>query len=456
MAKDMTEGSPARLILFFALPLIAGNMVQQMYAFVDTFLVGRFLGVEALAAVGCTGCLMFLMIGFVMGMTTGFAIKTGQAFGAKDPQGVRRSAAACAVLSVGMAAGLMVFGLAIVRPVLVLLDTPPEIFENAVSFISIIYAGIPLMSLFAMQTNLIRALGDSRVPTLMLSGGLIINIAFEPLFILGFGLGVPGAALATAASQVLANLICFLYIRRRVPALWVQREDWRLTRRELWEHIRIGIPMGFQTSVVALGAIILQGALNGLGPKAIAAYAAAQRVDAVAVMPLISFGMAMATYTAQNYGARRLTRIRAGVRSCVAMSVSFSILVAAFNILCGGFLMEGFVGAEEQDVIGMGRTFLTVNGLFYWLLSLIFIFRFTLQGLGQTLVPTFAGFMELLMRTLAALFLIERFGYLGACYANPMAWFGACVPLTIAYLVTRKTLREDGSEFPHTAEDTAG
>ncbi|MBR5381087.1 MAG: MATE family efflux transporter, partial [Oscillospiraceae bacterium] len=197
MTKDMTEGSPARLIFFFALPLIAGNMVQQMYAFVDTFLVGRFLGVEALAAVGCTGCLMFLMIGFVMGMTTGFAIKTGQAFGAKDAQGVRRSAAACAVLSVTMAALLTAFGLLIVRPTLVLLDTPPEIFDNAVSFISIIYAGIPLMSLFAMQTNLIRALGDSRVPTLMLSGGLVINIVFEPLFILGFGLGVPGAALAT-------------------------------------------------------------------------------------------------------------------------------------------------------------------------------------------------------------------------------------------------------------------
>lgn len=442
MAKDMTEGSPWRLILFFALPLIAGNMVQQMYAFADTFLVGRFLGVKALAAVGCTGCLMFLMIGFVMGMTTGLAIKTGQAFGAKDEEGVRRSAAACVVLSIIMAAGLTLFGLPLIRPVLTILDTPPEIFDDAVSFISIICAGVPLMSLFAMQTNLIRALGDSRLATMMLSGGLIINIIFEPIFILGFGLGVPGAALATAASQVLANLICFFYIRRHISLLWIRREDWRLTKAELFSHARIGFPMGLQSSVVALGAIILQGALNGLGPQAIAAYAAAQRVDAVAVMPMISFGMAMATYTAQNFGARRLSRIREGVKSCVLMSGAFSVLAAAFNILCGGFVIEGFVGAGETEVVAMGKTFLVVNGLCYIVLSLLFIFRFTLQGLGQTAVPTFAGIMELLMRALAAIFLIDRFGYLGACFANPMAWVGACVPLLVAYWTVKKTLHD--------------
>lgn len=442
MTKDMTEGKPWRLILFFALPLIAGNMMQQMYAFVDTFLVGRFLGVKALAAVGCTGCLMFLMIGFVMGMTTGLAIKTGQAFGAKNEEGVRRSAAACTVLSVVMAAGMVVCGLPLIRPILTVLDTPPEIFDDAAAFISIICAGIPLMSLFAMQTNLLRALGDSRLATIMLSGGLIINIVFEPIFILGFGLGVPGAALATAASQVFANAICFFYIRRHISALWIRREDWRLTKEELWEHARIGYTMGFQSSVVALGAIILQGALNGLGSQSIAAYAAAQRVDAVAVMPMISFGMAMATYTAQNFGARRLSRIREGVKACILMSGTFSILAAAFNILCGGFVIEGFVGVGETEVVELGRTFLVVNGLCYIVLSLLFIFRFTLQGLGQTAMPTFAGIMELVMRALAAIFLIDRFGYLGACFANPMAWVGACVPLVIAYAIVRKTLHD--------------
>ncbi len=443
MTKDMTEGSPARLILFFALPLIAGNMVQQMYAFADTFLVGRFLGVKALAAVGCTGCLMFLLIGFVMGMTTGLAIRTGQAFGARDEEGVRRSAAACALLSVVMAAGLTVLGLLGVRPVLTLLDTPAEIFDDAAAFISIICAGVPLMSLFAMQTNLIRALGDSRVPTMMLSTGLVINIVFEPIFILGFGLGVPGAAMATAASQVLANLICFFYIRRKVSALWIRKEDWKLTKAELWAHARIGLPMGFQASVIALGAIILQGALNGLGPQAIAAYAAAQRVDAVAVMPMMSFGMAMATYTAQNYGARRLSRIREGVRSCILMSGAFSVIVAVFNIVGGGFVIQGFVGSGEPDVVSMGQTYLTVNGICYFILSLLFIFRFTLQGLGSTAVPTLAGIMELVMRAAAAMFLIDRFGYLGACCANPMAWVGACIPLAVAYWMTRKTLNDE-------------
>ena len=440
MTKDMTEGSPSRLILFFALPLIAGNIMQQMYAFVDTFIVGRFLGVEKLAAVGCTGCLMFLMIGFVMGMTNGLSIRTGQKFGAKDEVGVRKSAAACALLSVVMATVLTVFGLFIVRPTLTALDTPAEIFEDAVSFISVIYAGIPLMSLFAMQTNLIRALGDSRVPTVMLSMGLTINVIFEPIFILVLDLDVSGAALATVSSQVIANILCFFYIRKNIPALWIRREDLRPEREEIIEHVKLGIPMGFQASVIALGAIILQGALNSLGPEAIAAYAAAQRVDAIAVMPMMSFGMAMAAYTAQNYGAGKISRIREGVKKCIVMSGVFSIVVGALNILCGRFIMHGFVGAEEESVIGMGGTYLTINGLCYIVLSLLFIFRFTLQGLGKTLVPTIAGVMELVMRALAAVFLISEFGYIGACFANPLAWVGSCIPLAAAYFLTQKKL----------------
>lgn len=440
MTRDMTNGSPSGLILFFALPLIAGNIMQQMYAFVDTFIVGRFLGVQKLAAVGCTGCLMFLMIGFIMGMTNGLAILTGQRFGAKDETGVRRSAAACAILSVVMAAALTVFGLSIVRPTLTMLDTPAEIFEDAVSFISVIYAGIPLMSLFAMQTNLIRALGDSRIPTIMLSMGLTLNIIFEPIFILVLGLDVPGAALATVSSQVVANIVCFLFIRKKISALWIRRDDWRVTRQELFEHVRVGLPMGFQASVIALGAIILQGALNSLGPSAIAAYSAAQRVDAIAVMPMMSFGMAMATYTAQNYGAGKLLRIREGVKKCVMMSGAFSVLVGAFSILAGKFIMRGFVGDGADEVVEMGGMYLTINGACYIALSLLFIFRYTLQGLGQTLMPTVAGVMELVMRALAALFLADRFGFIGACFANPLAWVGSCLPLMAAYMVTRKKL----------------
>ena len=446
MAKMLTEGSPARLIWGFTLPLLAGNIFQQMYAFVDTLVVGRFLGVEALAAVGCTGGLMFLLMGFVIGTATGLSIYTGQRYGARDMAGVRKSAAACFLLAalIGMTVAMVsVLG---ARPVLLLMQTPPEILDDAVTFISIIGANAPGLMLVSIQAPLIRALGDSRTPTWLLALGLTLNILFEPLFILGLALGVPGAALATAASQVVANIFGLWYIRQHVPAHWPRREDWRFSLRMHQKHLRLGLPMGFQGSVIALGAIILQVPLNHLGPVAVAAYSAAQKVDTIGVMPMMSFGMAMAAYTAQNYGAGQFARIRAGVRAGILMSGTFSIAVGLLMYFGGGGLIALFVGPEEAQVISYGHLYLAVDGACYLLLSLLFIFRFTLQGLGQTFVPTLAGFMELLMRAGAAFFLIDRFGYLGACLANPLAWLGACLPLVPAYFWGRRTLRDPIAE----------
>ena len=440
MTKDLTEGSPARLIFFFTLPLLAGNIFQQLYAFVDTLIVGRFLGVEALAAVGCTGCLLFLMIGFIMGSTSGLAIVTGQRFGAKDEAGVRRSAAACYKLAFLMSVVLSVGGALTARPILELLQTPPEILEDAVSFITVVYGGIFLFVFLAMQSNMIRALGDSRTPTYLLAFGLTLNIIFEPLFILVFKLGIPGAALATLSAQLCGNIAAITFIRRRVPLLVPRGDEWRVSREELLEHLKLGIPMGFQSIVIALGALVLQVALNGLGPLAVAAYAAAQKVDVIAIMPMMSFGMAMAAYTAQNYGARRLERIRQGVRQCLLMSGAFSIVIGIFNAVCGPAVMELFVGSDAPQVVEYGQMYLVIQGSCYWVLSVLFVLRFTLQGLGQTAVPTFAGVMELIMRSVAALVLVKYYDYLGACWASPLAWIGSCLPLVVAYFYTRGSL----------------
>lgn len=431
-----------RLIFFFTVPLIAGNIFQQLYAFVDTLIVGRFLGVDALAAVGCTGSLMFLMIGFIMGLTTGLSIYTGQRFGAKDEEGVRKSAAACVVLSLACGIVLTILGVVLCRSFLVWMQTPAEILENADAFITIIYAGTIIGVFFLMQTNIIRALGDSRTPTIMLALALCINIVLEPVAILVLGWGVPGAALATVTAQLIGNIICFIYIMKKVPLLHIRREDWKIERKILVEHLKIGLPMAFQSSIIAIGAVILQAALNHLGATAVAAYAASQKVDAIAMMPMMSFGMAMAAYTAQNYGAHKMHRIEEGVKKCIMMLVSFSIVAGLFNIFCGPFIMELFVGAGETQVISYGQTYLTVNGVCYWILSLLFIFRYTLQGLGQSVVPTIAGVMELLMRAGAAIFLVDWLGYMGACLANPMAWIGSCLPLAVAFWWTRKSLRE--------------
>ena len=443
MAKDMTEGSPARLILFFTLPLIAGNIMQQLYAFIDTLLVGRFLGLEALAAVGCTGSLMFLLLGFVIGLTSGLAIYTGQRYGAKDATGVRESAAACIALSFVIAVFLSIVGFFACRPLLELMHTPEELLDNATGFFSIICGGAVFATSALMAANILRSLGDSKMPTFILGCGIAINIALELLFLLVFGWGVPGAALATVVSWAIATGVFLLYIARRVPELHVRREDWRLSWSFLRAHLAIGLPMGFQATIIAFGAVILQVALNGLGPVAVAAYAAAQKVDTIAMMPMMSFGAAMAAYTAQNYGAGKFSRIRTGVRACCRMSVGFSLLAGALVIAAGPYFMTLFVGPEEVEAIRLGQTYFLVNGLTYWILSMLFIFRYTLQGLGQSIVPTVAGVMELVMRATAGIVLVDALGFLGACLGNPMAWLGSCVSLAIAYVMTVRRLPKE-------------
>ncbi|MBQ4495226.1 MAG: MATE family efflux transporter, partial [Selenomonadaceae bacterium] len=369
--KDLTVGKPARLIFYFTLPLLAGNVFQQLFGFVDTLIVGRFLGVEALAAVGCTGPLMFLMLGFISGMTSGFSICTGQSFGAKDFDGVRRSAAICIALSFAASLVLTIIGVAGCRELLIAMDTPPEILDGAYSFISIVYGGVVMFVFLQMLTNLIRALGDSKMPTVIQATTLCINILLEPVAIIGLGLGIPGSAGATIVALTLGNLLCIIYIKRRVPYLHVRREDFFFDREFLLEHVRIGLPMGFQSSIIAIGAVVLQVALNGLGSVAVAAFAAAHRVDGIAIMPMMSFGIAMAAYTAQNFGAKQFGRIVNGVKKCILMSCSFSVMVALFNIYLGAEIIELFVGVEAVQVIEYGRLFLIVTSIFYWSLALL-------------------------------------------------------------------------------------
>ena len=439
--KDLTEGEPAKLIFYFTLPLLAGNVFQQLFGFVDTLIVGRFLGVEALAAVGCTGSLMFLMLGFVIGMTSGFSIYTGQRFGAKDFAGIRYSVVICMVLSLIATIILSAVGVIYCRELLVLMQTPPEIIDDAYSFIVIIYGGVGGFVIIQMQSNLLRALGDSKMPTIIQATTLCLNIALEPVAIILLGLGIPGAAGATIVSLILGNIICFIYIKRKVPLLHITKEDWKFDKKVIAEHLKIGLPMGFQASIIAIGAVVLQMALNGLGPVAVASFAAAQRVDAIATMPMMSFGIAVATYTAQNFGARKFSRISEGVKKTVWMSCSFSVAIAIINILFGTKLIELFVGEGQEQIIEYGQIFLVTNGVCYWILALLFIFRYALQGLGKSFVPTVAGAMELIMRIAAAIFLVDLWGYQGACLANPMAWVGSCVPLVIAFFIVRRNMK---------------
>jgi len=324
------------------------------------------------------------------------------------------------------------------------METPPEIIDGAQDFISIVFAGLTIFLLLYLQNCLIRALGDSKTPTIFLGITLALNIVFEPIAILVLQWGIPGAALATVFAQAIGALVFFIYIRRRVPVLHTRWTDWKPDRAVLIAHLRMGLPMAFQASVIAIGAIIVQVALNNLGALPVAAYAATQKIDAVAVMPLISFGYAMAAYTAQNYGAQKYERIRAGVRACLKMSMAFAVGIGILLIAFGTHVLALFVGADAagaEEVIAYGRTYLIVTGSTYTLLSLLLVYRNVLQGLGQSVIPTIAGVMELIMRAVAAIFLCSSFGFLGACMAYPLAWIGAAVPVVLAYFWTEKTLR---------------
>ncbi|MDR2488341.1 MAG: MATE family efflux transporter [Desulfovibrio sp.] len=447
MTAALTSGRPAPLIFRFALPLFIGNLFQQFYGMSDTVIVGRFINVHALASVGGTMGIMFFIIGFIQAMTSGFSLVIARHVGARDADNARRAFCAGLFLCAGLSLALTIAGVLFSRDILLLLRTPPALLDDAHRFIRIVYAGSAATTLFNMLSNAILALGDSRPPLLFLSAACLCNIILELLFILGFGMGVEGAACATVLAQVFSSLLCVAYIVRKVPLLHPRREHWRIRANTLSESARIGLPMGFQASIIAIGAIIMQWALNGLGETAVAAFSIARTIDLIAILPMASFGLAMGTYVGQNYGAGDIARIRLGVRHCAAMSLSFSVGIALANILLGPWCIRLFTGAGHEEILRPAYMFLMVNGSMYWVLSLLFIFRFSLQGLGKSLAPTLAGIMELLMRTLAAVVLTRSFGLFGASLANPLAWIGACIPLGIAYFRTVKKLEEEKTDM---------
>lgn len=441
MTKTLTEGNPAKLIFFFSLPLIIGNIFQQFYSMADTLIVGRTIGVNALAAVGCTGSITFLILGFVQGLTSGLSIITSQKFGAKNEDDVRKSFAASILISSAVAIITTILSVLLARPLLELLQTPSEIIDDAWAYLVIIFLGIPATVLFNLLSNAVRALGDSKTPLYFLIFACCINIILDLVFILYFHLGVAGAGIATVLSQLLSGILCISFIIKKVPILWLKKADFQMSYEVITSHLNVALPMAFQMSIIAIGSLMLQFALNGLGAASVAAYTASQKIESIATMPLGSFGTAMATYAAQNYGAGKFSRIRKGVFQCILMSGSFSILSGAINVIAGSQLTSIFVGSQETEVLSLSHTYLVISGCFYFALALLFIYRFTLQGLGKSFIPTVAGIMELIMRAVGALVLTGAFGFAGACASNPLAWIGACVPLAFSYYRTMKKLK---------------
>ena len=445
MAKDMTSGKPIKLIWNFTIPLLIGNLFQQLYNMADTFIVGRTIGVHALASVGSTGSIIFLILGFANGLTAGLAIPLAQRYGAKNYLGVKRSFYVSILISAVVAILLTILSMVFCRQILEIMQTPVEIIDGAYDYLMVIFAGIFSSMAFNLLSNIFRSIGDAKTPLYFLVIACIMNIILDVVFIAGFGMGVEGAGYATVLSQIFSALACILYIWKKIPILRLNSKDFVAKSLDVKEHIRISFPMAFQSSIIAIGAIIIQITLNQLGATAVAAYTAAQKIDQVAILPMMSFGVTMATFVAQNYGAKKYDRIWRGVRDCIKLSLTFAISVGIILNLFSPIFIRAFVGVGHEEVVELGAIYFITNGTMYSLLSLLFIYRYTLQGVGKTFTPTVAGIMELCMRAFAAVVLSNLYGYTGATMSNPLAWLGSLIPLMIAYYLFKNKFPKEQS-----------
>lgn len=433
MTKDMTTGNPVKLILTFSIPLLIGNIFQQFYSMADTIIVGRFLGVNALAAVGSTGAMAFLVNGFVNGLTSGFSVLISQRFGANDEEGVKRAYASSLVLSAIMTIIVTIVSVASAKPLLELMNTPADIMDDSLAYIIVIYAGNIAIIFYNMFASILRALGDSKTPLYFLIIASILNIILDIVFIVNFSMGVSGAAYATIISQSVSAILCVIYIIKRFPILRLKKSHWKIRKNYVKRQLRIGIPMALQFSITAAGAMVLQGALNNFGSKIIASYTAASKVQQLVMQPAITFGVAMATYSGQNLGAGRIDRIKEGVKKCTIISIIVSIISTIVVVLLGGAFTKLFMDGNDLEVIKYARHYLNTVSIFYIPLGLIFIYRNTLQGIGESFVPMMAGVAEMVARTVVAFTLPNLIGFTGIALADPAAWFAAAIPLGITY-----------------------
>lgn len=443
MTKDMTHGRPLGLILAFAVPLMLGSLFQQFYNLADTIIVGRFVGVDALAAVGSVGSLNYLVIGFVTGTASGFAIPLAQSFGAQDYSEMRRYAANAVWLCIGFGTVITVATVLLTRSILVWTNTPANILDLADAYIRTIFAGIPFTLLYNMVSAVMRALGDSKRPLYFLLVASALNIGLDVLFILAFHAGVFGAALATVISQATAGLLSLSYLLRHSEILRCSAEERAISARHCAELCRMGLPMGLQCSITAVGSVILQSAVNGLGSAVVAAQTAGSKAGQLLQAPLESVGTAMTTYTGQNLGARDLGRVDRGVRTALGIGCVYSVASFVLLRVLDRPLIGLFLDSSETAIMANAQSFLFWNSMFYIPLAVLIIYRYSIQGLGYSGVAMFAGVAEMAARALVGFLLVPRIGYWAACISSPTAWIAACVFLYPAYRMVMRRLRQD-------------
>lgn len=454
--KDMTVGAPLPIILSFMLPLLLGLLFQQFYSMVDTVVVGNFLGMEALAGVGSTGSINFLVLGLCNGVCAGFAIPVAQKFGEKDTQGLRNFVGN--MIWLGGLIALIVTLITTVgcEEILVAMDTPEDTFRYAYDYIFLIFLGIPATMLYNLLSGILRSLGDSRTPLLFLIFSSLLNVALDVLCVVTLRMGVAGAGWATLLSQLVSGLLCLVYMAKKFPVLHLEKENLRVQGYYVRRLLIMGLPMGLQYSITAIGSILLQTAVNGLGSAVMAAVASGSKVSALFATPFDAMGTMAATYAGQNLGAGKLDRVRTGVRECAVLGCVYSLVaLAALYFLGGnmaGLFLNGSDAASAGKILPLAHRMLTVWGIFYIALMFVNLVRFTIQGLGYSNLAVLSGVFEMIARGGVAVGLVPLVGFDAVCIASPAAWVLADCFLIPAYLVCLKKRTQQAAHTPAVTE----
>lgn len=440
MVKDMTNGSPSKHILGFAVPMLFGMLFQQFYNLVDTIIVGKTLGVEALAGVGATGSINFMIIGFCMGVCNGFVIPVAQCFGAKKPADLRKYVFNGYICSIVFAIVLTLASVIFCRRILIVMNTPADIIDHAYNYIVVIFIGIPTVFLYNMVSGVIRSLGDSKTPVVFLVLSSIINVVLDFFLILVCKMGVAGAGWATVTSQLISGLTCLIYMYKKYDILKGDKSERVLDRRFITNLCMNGVPMGLQYSITAIGSTILQAAVNTLGSTYVAAMTAGSKMFNFTCCPFDALGSTMATYAGQNVGAAKIKRLGQGVRSAMIIGSVYSVLSLIALYFTTDYIALLFVNASETTIIALTRQFILASACFYIPLTGVNVVRFCIQGMGFSVFAISAGILEMIGRAIAAIILIPSIGFMGACLASPIAWIAADAFLFPAFIHCAKKL----------------
>ena len=442
MTKDMTAGKPLGLILRFCGPMVFGNILQQLYSMVDTVIVGRYLGASALAGVGATGAISFLVVGFATGICTGLSIPVAQAFGAGDYQNMRKNIANSYYLGALIGVLLTILTMIGTGTILHWMKTPDDIYQYSYDYIIVIFGGILTSVLYNSLAAILRAVGDSKSPILFLAISSVLNIVLDLVFLVGLHSGVAGAGYATVISQGISGLLCLFYLYKKFEIMRFQQGECRLELKRCSRLLSIGLPMALQFSITAIGSIILQTSVNSLGSLAVTSVTAAQKICAIVMGPLESLGITMATFCGQNLGAKKFYRIRDGIRLSMYVSMCYCAFCIAFLWILGKYTSYLFLDPSETEVIRLAVQYMRLNAIFYPVLGVLFILRNSLQGMGYSLHAVLSGVGELIGRAVCGWAAVSSSSFLGICLANPAAWALAlayCTGMTIHFLKQRQT-----------------